>query len=182
MEKELKIFLAATMTMLLYGAYLIVDNKPFFIFPLNVIVNAVMTFAIVITFKKTDWRNLLIVISAVIILFQDALFMSFFTSSIDYESESFQLLSFSMTLISNVLCFLALLEKNKKRNILVIGALILSILAFIIFGLYGLFLTTTLGLLLVITSKNNEVEFLKVYWMFFIFMMLNQVISLNIYD
>jgi hypothetical protein len=179
-EKELKILLIAILTMLFYGLYLVIDNKPFFIYPLNVIVNAIMTFAIVITLKKYDWRNLLVVFSAIIILFQDALFMSFFTSSIDYESKNYQMASFFI-IVSNTVCFIALLEKNIIRNILVIGALLLSILSFIIFGLYGMFLTTTLGLLLVITSKNSKVEFLKVYWMFFIFMMLNKVISLNIY-
>ncbi len=181
MEKELKILLIAILTMLFYGFYLVIDSKPFFIYPLNVIVNAIMTLAIVITLKKYDWRNLLVVFSAAIILFQDALFMSFFTSSIDYESENYQMVSFFFIIVSNTVCFIALLEKNKIRNTLVIGALLLSILSFIIFGLYGMFLTTTLGLLLVITSKNPKVEFLKVYWMFFIFMMLNQVISLNIY-
>lgn len=168
--------------MLLYGVTLLLEGKPFFIYPLNVMVNLVMTITIIVSLKKYNWRNLLIFISAIIILFHDPLFLSFFSIPVNIYDETYMIVLGVTVSLSNMLNFIALFEKNKKRNILVISAMAVSVLSFLLFGLFGIFALTTLGLLLVLTSKDKEVEFLKVYWMFFVFMLLTHVIPAIIYQ
>ncbi|MBN9294001.1 MAG: hypothetical protein J0G96_08480 [Flavobacteriia bacterium] len=180
MDKELKILFSAILTMIFYGAFLVAQGAPFFIFPLNVIANALMTAAIVFSMKKFDWRNILILISAFLLLLQDPMFLSFFTSTLNTEQEGFRFFSAIIIITVNLFCHLSLLENSRFRIAVVFFSLVLSLICFSVFGLYGIFLSTVIGMILTVTSKTREVEFLKVYWMFFIFMILNQVVTLNL--
>lgn len=182
MDKELKILSGAILTMLIYGVTLLLEGKPFFIFPLNVIVNLVMTIVIIVSLKKYTWRNWFYLVAAVVVLFHDPLFLSFFSIPVDLKNETYQAVMLTTTAIANTLCFIPLFEKTKKRNVLVLGVLMASILSFVFFGLFGIFTLTILSLLLVLTSKNKEIEFLKVYWMFFVFMLLAHVVPAILYQ
>jgi hypothetical protein len=182
LDKELKILSGAILTMLIYGFTLLLEGKPFFIYPLNVMVNLVMTVTIIVSLKKYNWRNWLILASAITVLFHDPLFLSFFSIPVDIHENTYKVALLITVSLSNIFNFIAIFEKDRRRNLYVILSMIISVLSFVFFGLFGIFALTTLGLLLVLTSKNKEVEFLKVYWMFFVFMLLTHVIPTIIYQ
>lgn len=181
MEKEFKILFGAILTLVFYGVYLLANGGPFFIYPLNGITNALMTIVIIVGLKKYNWRNYLVLIGAMAILAHDPLFLSFFNISIDFKSESFLFFTFIMYVFTNLLCFISLLDRNKIRNSMIFSLFILGNILLFAFGIYAIFFVTLLGLLIVISSKNKDIEFLKVYWMFYIFMILNKVITEILY-
>lgn len=181
MAKEFKILFAAILTQILYGVSLLFDGAPFLISPLNVLVNLCMTITIIVSLKKFDWRNFLMLSGAIIILFHDALFWSFFSVSMNTLEQ--MTILYTTTISAKTLSFIAMFDKRKIQwNILVLVTLILSILSFWAFGIYGSFAVTVAGLILVLLSKNEEIEFLKVYWMFFTFMLLNHVATMIYYS
>lgn len=168
--------------MVLYGVGLLTSGAPFFIFPLNNVANFIFCCVIFVSLKKFDWRNSFILIASTLLLLQDKFFLSFFTTTISTETEKFQDFSIIIFLIANLFFFSSLFEKSRKSILYVFSLLFLSSFLFLFFGIYGLTLISTIGLLYTISSKNPKIEFLKVYWMFFIFMMLNHVFTINFYN
>lgn len=176
MEKELQILSGAILTMLLYGIFLLLDGKPFLIYPLSTLVNFGMTATIIILLRKFDWRNLVYLFTATILLFQDPLFMSFFDVELSsYGIEHKTNLSLVLIILSNIFLFLPLVEFSKWRFLTIVLITCLAIGMFLFVGVYGMFLTSILACIYTVTSKVKEVEFLKVYNMFFVFMLINQV-------
>lgn len=183
MDKELKILSGAVLTMLIYGLLLLLDGKPFVIYPLSTMTNFGLTVAIVFFMRKFDWRNIFYLITATSLLFQDPLFMSFFNVELSsYGVEHKTILSTVLIVLSNVLLAVPMIEKDKMRLLLLSGITIVAILTFLFVGVYGMFFTTVLATLYCVTSSNKNIEFLKVYNMFFIFMLLNQVAAHILYE
>lgn len=180
MDKEIKILLITILTLLFYGIFLLIDNKPFYIYPLNVMANLAMTATIVFTLRKFDWRNLLYLVVAFVLLFQDPLFLSFFHVDSLYLNENLGVWATVFILTLNMATFIPVLEKKR----LVFGLILLLVSSFtiIFYGMYGTLLSCILALFLIISSENKNIEFLKVYFMFFIFMLLNQAATENIYN